>query len=49
MKHGLGRVELGDWRENASGIACQENDVAWVITRYAGDFRVVDVFNRIST
>lgn len=49
MEHGLGAVELGDRRENTTGVAGQEDDVAGVVVGQAGDLGVGDVLDGVGT
>lgn len=47
MEHGLGAVELGDGRQNASSVAGKEDDVLGVVVGEAGDLGVGDVLDRV--
>lgn len=47
VEHCLGRVELGDGREDAAGVAGEEDDVLGVVVGQAGDLGVVDVLDRV--
>lgn len=45
VEHGLGGVELGDWRENPASVASEENDVLGVSVRNTWNLGVVDILN----
>lgn len=47
VEHGLGRVELGDGRENTAGVAGEEDNVLGVVGRQAGDLGVGDVLDGV--
>ncbi len=47
--HGLFGGEFGDWRQNAAGVAGEENDVGGVVVRDARDFGVFNVFDWVGT
>jgi len=47
VEHGLCAVELGDWGQDATGIAGEEDDVLGVAIADAGDLGVVDVLNGV--
>lgn len=47
VEHGLGAVELGDRRQNTTGIAGQQDDVARVALGQAGDLGVGDVLDGV--
>lgn len=47
VEHGLGRVKLGDWWKDTTGIAGKKNDIAGVVGGQARDLGVRNVFNRI--
>lgn len=49
MEHCLFRIEFGDWWQDTSCIAGQENDVGWVIVRYTRDLGVLDELDGIRT
>lgn len=45
--HGLLGAELGDGREDTSGVACEENDVGGVAAGNAGNLGVLDVLDGV--
>ena len=45
--HGLFGAELGDGRENTTGVACEENDVGGVVAGDAGNLGVLDVLDGV--
>ena len=45
--HGLGGGELGDWRKNTTGVACEEDDVLGVAVGNARDLGVLDVLDGV--
>lgn len=49
VEHGLSGVELGDWWENTTSVAGEENNVLWVSVRNTRNLSVVDVLNWVGT
>lgn len=47
VEHGLRAVELGDRRQDAAGVAGQEDDVAGVVLGKTGDLGVADVLDGV--
>lgn len=47
VEHGLRSVQLGDGRQDTTGVACEENDVRGGVLRQAGDLGVVDVLDGV--
>jgi len=45
--HGLLGAELGDGREDTTGVACEENDVGGVAAGDTGDLSVLDVLDGV--
>ena len=45
--HGLGGGELGAWRKNTTGVACEEDDVLGVAVGNARDLGVLDVLDGV--
>ena len=45
--HGLGGAELGNGREDTTGVACEENDVGGVAVGNARDLGVLDVLDGV--
>jgi hypothetical protein len=45
--HGLLSAELGNGRKDTTGVACEENDVGWVVAGNAGNLGVLDVLDGV--
>ena len=47
MEHRLRTVELGNWRQHATSVASQQNDIAGMVLRYARNLGIADVLDGI--